>query len=245
MLFYVQTLRDRGYYPSSVYFLSNPDLLKRVKEISPETKTIYRIQGVSESPFYAPGIDPVQLARLDFGKVKNTWAWVGADFYEAVNEYHNVPVEFKVAYLLEFLRLADENGFNLLIAADAPGQPTLDEYSHYMPLYTYLKAHPNHAYSRHVYGIDKLLSESGDFLGYRFKLEHEIIPFPNVYLTEAQSYNGRIAVPCNVWVNDVMKFKAEVDKLPYIKGFNLFTVSSPLEWWEINDCLDELLERLP
>lgn len=228
-----------------MYFLSVPDLLRQVKELSPETKTIYRIQGVSESPFYAPGVDPVQLDQLDFAEVKLNWQWVGADFYEVVNEWHGIPVEFKVAYLLEMLRLADKEGFNLLILADAPGQPTLDEYNHYMPLYTYLQQHPNHAMSRHVYGIDRLLSQSGDWLGYRFKLEHELIPFPAVYLTEAQAYNGRNAVPCDVFVQDMLTYLNEVNKYPYIVGFNIFTVSGRFEWFVIDDCLPLLLESLP
>lgn len=228
-----------------MYFLSNPDLLRRVKALSPETKTIYRIQGTSESPYYSPFADPKQVAQLDFAKVKDNWIWAGADFNEPINEWHNIPQSYKVAYLLEFLRLADANNLKLLIPADGPGNPTLEEYPAYKPLFDYMIAHPGHGWSRHVYGIDKLLSQSGDYLGYRYRLEHFILDYDvPVYLTEAQAYDGRTPVSCSVWVNDMLTYLTEVSRDFYLKGFNIFTMSGKFQWWSVDDCLSLLVEKI-
>lgn len=247
---FVQTLRQHHLYPAMLYFMDNQEsLLTSVKQISPETVTIYRTKLLNDSPQY-PG-DAVFEAQKDFALVRTRWAGVKADLFEPINEWVGIPMQYKVAYLLEFLRLADANGFKLAIPADPPGNPTEQEYVAYLPLYQYIVAHPGHAISRHNYGIATLLSQSGIYLGYRHRLDYTIMLalYPQaaevpVYLTETAAYDGRVEVGCGVLVADYMTYLDELDHDPYVKGLAAFTVSGNFEWASITNCLPALTEAI-
>jgi len=225
-------------------------LLEQIEAISPVTVTVFRTKAAGDFP--AVLTSPEEAARQFYQIIKPVWSGVKVDLYEPVNEWHGIQPEYKVRVIMELLRLGNADGFCLLVPGDAPGNPTtFDEVRGYAPIYRYILERPCNMVSAHSYGIDKLLSESGLWLGYRHRLNliaiKEVVPLAehvNVILSEVGPYDGRRQLDCTTFVNDMMSYSSGLQSDPYVIGFHAFTLGLRGEWSNWTDCISSVTQAL-
>jgi hypothetical protein len=164
-----------------------------------------------------------------------------------------------VPFTIEAMRLAGERGTCLLAFSFAVGNPEPYQFDDLRPVYEYALRHPCqpgrlHGVALHAYAVDttKLLSESGIWLGYRYRLYYEqLLPqMPEairipVFLTEASPGDGSTPFRCEDLTRDMLQYTQQVENDPYIVGFHLWNVGTPeYHWNDVTDCLPMLGDAL-
>jgi hypothetical protein len=260
VLAFVRQMRDAGWPLSTVKGTNGTDdLLKAIKAISPETVIVYRtlITHWGETDCPDQKNPPVAEAQRWMGGVMPFLTGVPADYYEIMNECAPDP-GWLVPFTIEAMRIATQQGACLLVFSFGTGQPEIDVYRQFLPVYQYAVANPcrpgqYHGIALHAYGVERetLLSESGLFLGLRHRLYYaQILPiFPDaiklpLYLTEAGPGDGGHAFPCEDVARDVVEYTQELEYDPYVRGFNLWNIGRASYWVDYSPCLPVIADAL-
>lgn len=243
------------------------DLLNEVAEVSPETVIVYRSLltpwGQIDCP--DPYKDPVSEAQVWMNGLRPYWDKVNADYYEVINECLlssagnyavSFPMEWLVAFSIEAMRIANEQGRCLLLFSFGVGTPEIAEFARLAPAFEYALEHPcqegrYHGISLHAYGHDQgeLVSETDDWLGYRHRRFYaeilRLVPGADrlpVYLTEVGPGNGYEQFSCSTIIRDIIQYTDRLQPDTYIKGFHLWT----LGWsaLDLTPCLGPLGDAL-
>jgi hypothetical protein len=231
-------------------------ILEQVRRVSPDTVLIYRTlltpDGMQDCPNTAN--DPVAEAGRWMNQQWPYWSGVTADYFEIMNECHP-PMEWMVPFAIEAMRLANERGICLLLFSFAGGNPEPHEYATLAPVYDYALSNPcapqrYHGVALHAYAGSSggLLSESGPWMAYRHRKFYELLLpllpeayYIPVYITEAGPADGRVDLSCADLARDVVQFTRELERDPYVRGFNWWTVGPPDgTWTDVTPCLAEI-----
>lgn len=253
-------LREIGWPLGSLKGTSGTeDVLNEVATVSPETVIIYRSLETPWGMVDCPNThnSPAAEAQLWMAGMFPYWQGVQADYYEITNECQP-PMDWLVAFSIEAMRIANEQGICLLLFSFSGGRPEPYEYGQLLPVYDYALQNPCrtgryhgialHAYSGSQHG---LLSESGIWLGLRHRLYYaqilsqlpEAIRIP-VYLTEVGPGDGRTPFKCEDVARDMIQYTQQVEKDPYIRGMNLWNFGLQGEWVDLTPCLPLIGEWL-
>jgi hypothetical protein len=187
--------------------------------------------------------DPVAEAQRWMHGILPGLTGVRADYYEIMNECHPDPA-WMVPFTVEAMRIASERQVCILVFSFATGMPEVEVYWQYYPVYQFALDHPcgpnrYHGIALHAYGVvpGTLVSESGDFLGLRYRLFYHqllaILPYADhvpVYLTEAGPGAGSTLIPCEDLARDVIQYTEQLKNDSYIKGFHLWNVGQGGNW---------------
>jgi hypothetical protein len=261
VLAFVRQMRDAGYPVGTVKGTSGTeDLLAAIKDISPETVTVYRSLytpwGMRDCP-KIEGTDPVAAAQEWMDGILPGLTGTRADYYEIMNECEPDPA-WMVPFTVEAMRIATSRQVCLLVFSFATGMPDVEVYSQYWPVYQFALANPcqpgrYHGIALHAYGVNSqaLVSESGDYLGLRYRLFYdqllpimpEAVNIP-LYLTEAGPGSGSTMYPCDVVARDVIQYTQQLEADPYIKGFHLWNVGRGGLWVDFTPCLPAIGDAL-
>jgi hypothetical protein len=260
VLAFIQRMQDSGYPIGTVKGLNGTeDLLAAIKAISPRTVIVYRTLhtpwGFSDCPNYEE--EPVLAAQEWMEGVLGYLLGVPADYYEIMNECDPDP-DWIVPFTIEAMRIATTRSTCILAFSFATGMPDVDTYIQYLPVYQYALANPcrpgqYHGIALHAYGFDPetLVSESGDFLGLRYRLFYNqlLAAFPGaanipLYLTEAGPGNGGDPVRCDLVARDVIQYTQQLEADRYVKGFHLWNVGRGGRWVDYTACLPAIGDAL-
>jgi hypothetical protein len=261
VLDFVTRMRNAGWPVGTVKGTTGTEsILAEIAKASPETILVYRSldtpRGMIDCPNSAA--DPISEANAWMDGLWPIWANVTADYFEIMNECLP-PLDWLVSFSIEAMRLATERGYCLLMFSFAGGSPEPYQYKALQPVYEYALTHPcqpgrSHGIALHAYGVypGALLSESGIWLGLRYQLYYDqILPdLPGatmipVILTEAGPGDGRMPFTCDVLARDMIQYTQQLEKTPYVQGFNLWNLGSPsFEWVDVTDCLPTLGDAL-
>lgn len=252
---YLQPLAAAGLCPSTMKALDLMEyIIPRVKAVCPETRVVYRTIICGDYP----GFDQSPEAAADafYLCAKGRWLLSGADAYEPMNE-SPAPAAWKARFSLRLLELGTRDGLSLVVPGDGPGSPEIADYaSEYTKLYAYILAHPDagHAISTHAYGLDRYLSDSGLWLGFRHRLFYEAMRVRldgagrvPVYLTEIGPYGAFRGDPitCAGLADDMARYAVELRRDPYVRGAHLFTTGhGGGEWYAVDGCLGAIADAL-
>jgi hypothetical protein len=259
----VTRLRDAGWPMGTIKGTSGTEsLLAKVAKISPETIIVYRSLETPRGMIDCANSfeDPVVEANAWMAGLWPEWEGVPADYFETTNECFP-PIDWLVPFTIETMRLAAARGYCLLVFSFAAGNPEPYQYDQLKPVYEYALQHPcqpgrRHGIALHVYsgGPDRLLSDSGIWLGLRYRLYYEqLLPeLPQatqlpVFFTEAGPGDGRIPSPftCQDITRDMIRYTQQLEETPYIQGFHLWNVGSPdFHWVDVTECLPTLGDAL-
>lgn len=235
-------------------------ILAEVRRVSPETVLIYRSLQTPDGMIDCPDAanDPVMEAARWMNNQARYWTGVTADYFEIMNECHP-PMAWLVPFAIEAMRLANERGLCLLLFSFAGGNPEPVEYAELAPVYDYALDHPcgpqrYHGIALHAYGGSGggLLSESGPFMAYRHrKFYEQLLPllpeayYIPVYITEAGPADGRVEFACADLARDVVQYTREIERDPYVRGFNWWSVGPPDgQWVDVTPCLSQIGDAL-
>jgi hypothetical protein len=235
------------------------DILNEVASISPETVIIYRSLTTPWGMIDCPNTrnSPVAEAQLWMAGMLPYWQGIQADYYEITNECQP-PMDWLVAFSIESMRIANEQGMCLLLFSFSGGRPEPYEYGQLLPVYEYALQNPcrsgrYHGVALHAYSGTQhaLLSESGIWLGLRHRLYYaqilsqlpEAIQIP-VYLTEVGPGDGRTPFKCEDVARDMIQYTQQIEKDPYIRGMNLWNFGLQGEWVDLTSCLPLIGEWL-
>ena len=261
ILDFVTRMRNAGWPVGTVKGTTGTEsILAEIDKASPETILVYRSLETSRGMIDCPNnaADPISEANDWMAGLWPMWANVTADYFEIMNECLP-PLNWLVPFTIEAMRLAGERGYCLLVFSFAGASPEPYQYKALQPVYEYALKHPCqagrlHGIALHAYGVypGALLSESGVWLGLRYQLYYDqILPdLPGatmipVILTEAGPGDGRMPFKCDVLARDMIQYTQELEKTPYVQGFNLWNLGSPsFEWVDVTDCLPTLGDAL-
>lgn len=252
---YLTPLAAAGLCPTSMKALDLVEyIIPQIKRICPQTRVIYRTIICGDYPRWDQS--PEVAAEQFYNCARGRWLLSGADAYEVINE-SPAPTAWKARFSLRVLELGTRDGLSLIVPGDGPGNPEVADYANeYAKLYAYILAHPSagHAISTHAYGIDRYLSDSGPWLGFRHRLFYEAmrgqvadaarVP---VYLTEIGSYGAfrNDPIMCTGLANDMARYAVELRRDPYVRGAHLFTTGSGGgEWYAVDGCLAAIADAL-
>ena len=236
------------------------DILNAVAQVSPDTVIIYRSLTTPWGMVDCPntGNDPTLEAQQWITGVSQSWYGVNADYYEIMNEC-SPPVEWMVAFTIEAMRIATQQGRCLLVFSFSTGQPEPGYFAQLRPVFEYALQNPcvpgrYHGIALHEYGYQRntLVSESGITLGFRHRMLYaallndipKAIELP-VYLTEAGPGDGGPHFSCETVVRDVLQYTNQLEYDPYVRGFDLWTAGPPSgQWIDVTSCLPALGDAL-
>jgi hypothetical protein len=261
VLAFIERMRDAGYPIGTVKGVSGTeDLLASIKAVSPQTVIVFRTLqtpwGPSDCPKYDE--DPVEEAQRWVDGQLSYLLGVPADYYEIMNECEPDPA-WVVPFTIEAMRIATTRSTCILAFSFATGMPDVETYIQYLPVYQYALANPcrpgqYHGIALHAYGVDPqtLVSESGDFLGLRYRLFYSqlLAVFPAaanipLYLTEAgPGSGGDPALPCDAVARDVIQYTQQLEADRYVKGFHLWNVGQGGQWVDYTACLPAIGDAL-
>lgn len=253
-------LRDIGWPLGTLKGTSGAaNVLNAVKAVSPDTVIIYRSletpRGLVDCP--DANIDPVIEAQRWVGGLQPYWAEVQADYYELMNECHP-PAEWLLSFTLEAMRLASAQGQCLLVFSFAPGNPEPEYFAQLRPVFEYALANPCqpgrfHGIALHVYGIDRrtLLSDADPSVSLRHRIFYntllreipESVNLP-LYLTEAGAGDGATPFECEDVTRDVIRYTAQLERDPYVRGFHLWNVGQTTRFVDIAECIPMIRDAL-
>jgi hypothetical protein len=261
VLAFVQRMRDAGYPLGTVKGVSGTeDLLIAIKAISPETVTVFRTLhtpwGIRDCPKMTTD-DPVLEAQQWMDGILGWMLGAHADYYEIMNECDPDPA-WIVPFTIEAMRIAGLHSTCILGFSFGPGMPDVDTYIQYLPVYQFALANPcrpgqYHGIALHAYGVDPqtLVSESGDFLGLRYRLFYDqlLAAYPSaanipLYITEAGPGSGGTALTCDDVARDVIQYTQELEANSYVKGFHLWNVGQGGLWVDYTSCLPAIGDAL-
>ena len=264
----VKQLVDAGHPMGVLKGLTGAEgTLNEAKRISPQTVIIFRsiIHGFTGGDCPNADNDPIAEAREWVESLQRHWTKVNADYYEVINECLlssagnyavSFPMEWLVAFSIEAMRIANEQGRCLLLFSFGVGTPEIAEFARLAPAFEYALEHPcqegrYHGISLHAYGHDQgeLVSETDDWLGYRHRRFYaeilRLVPGADrlpVYLTEVGPGNGYEQFSCSTIIRDIIQYTDRLQPDTYIKGFHLWT----LGWsaLDLTPCLGPLGDAL-
>jgi hypothetical protein len=259
----VKRLRDAGFPMGTIKGTSGTEeILAAVAKASPETIIVYRSLETPRGMIDCANSfeDPVVEANAWMAGLWPEWEGVPADYFETTNECFP-PIDWLVPFTIESMRLATERGYCLLVFSFAAGNPEPYQYDQLKPVYEYALQHPCqpgrlHGIALHVYsgGPDRLLSDSGIWLGLRYRLYYEqLLPeLPEatrlpVFFTEAGPGDGRAPSPftCADVTRDMIQYTQQLEEDPFIQGFHLWNVGAPTyHWVDMTECLPMLGDAL-
>lgn len=235
-------------------------ILEEVRRVSPQTVLIYRSLMTPDGMLDCPNSnnDPVAEAQRWMNNQWGYWTGVTADYFEIMNECHP-PMAWMVPFAIEAMRLANERGLCLLLFSFAGGNPEPSEYAALAPVYDYALDNPcgpqrYHGVALHAYAGSggRLLSESGPWMAYRHRKFYELLLpllpeayYIPVYITEAGPADGRVDLSCADLARDVVQYTREIERDPYVRGVNWWTVGPPDgTWTDITPCLPQIGDAL-
>jgi hypothetical protein len=257
----VERLRDAGWPLGTIKGTTGTEpILTGVAKASPETIIVYRSLETPRGMIDCPNSfqDPVAEANAWMAGLWPEWSGVPADYFEIMNECFP-PLDWLVPFTIESMRLATAQGYCLLVFSFAGGNPEPYQYDELKPVYEYALQHPCqpgrlHGIALHSYSGDpnRLLSESGIWLGLRYRLYYEqLLPdLPEaarlpVFLTEAGPGDGRTPFSCLDLTRDMIQYTQQLEKDPFIQGFHLWNLGAPtFQWVDVTDCLPMLGDAL-
>jgi hypothetical protein len=261
VLDFVNRLRNAGWPLGTIKGTTGTEaILAAVAKESPETIIVYRSLETPRGMVDCPNsfADPVAEANDWMAGLWPEWANVPADYFEIMNECLP-PLNWLVPFTIEAMRLATERGYCLLVFSFAGASPEPYQYRDLQPVYEYALKNPcqpgrRHGIALHAYGVypGSLVSESGIWLGFRYRLYYDqILPdLPDatllpVFLTEVGPGDGRMPFKCETITRDMIQYTQQVEKDPYIQGFHLWNLGAPtFEWIDVTDCLPMLGDAL-
>lgn len=262
----VRRLAESGHPMGTIKGLNGTEsLLNEIESISPQTVTVYRTLFAADEDGMrdCPEIEGTseEAARIWMDKLRPFWNQVNADYFEYVNECQG-PIEWWVYFAIEMMRLANEDGRCLLLFSLSGGTPEIEQYDYFIPAYRYAMDHPcrpgmYHGIALHAYSMQDTLpvSDSGPYLGFRYRLFYNrLLPqLPDatrlpVYLTELGEGGGTFMLwqtfTCEGIIDDMLRYTAELENDPYVKGFHLWSVGEGAKWVDLSPCLDRLGDAL-
>jgi hypothetical protein len=261
VLDFVKRLRDAGWPLGTIKGTTGTEsILAEVHKESPETIIVYRSLETPRGMIDCPNSDQNPIAEADawMAGLYPIWANVPADYYEIMNECFP-PIEWLVPFTIEAMQQATAHGYCLLVFSFAAGNPEPYQYDDLVPVYDYAINHPckagrRHGVALHSYSGDphRLVSESGIWLGLRYRLYYEqllpVLPDATVipvFLTETGPGDGRTSFACDTLARDMIQYTRQLEEDPYIQGFHLWNLGSPgFEWIDVTDCLPALGDAL-
>ncbi len=263
---FVQRLHDAGIPLGTLKGLSGTErILNQVEQMSPETVTVYRAivtqtQGQSDCPTVLDSqVDPVEAAQKWYAELEPSWRQVSADYYETMNECP-AKLSWIAGFSIEMMRLANEDGYCLLLFSFPGGNPPIEEFDELLPAYQYAAENPcqpgrTHGISLHSYSDEELkfLSETGVWNAFRHRIFYqrlmEVLPaganLP-VYITEAGQGSGTQfhELTCDALVRDAIQYTNLLEGDPYVKGFHLWSFGDQWPWVDYTECLPQLADAL-
>ena len=260
----VQRMVDAGTPIGTVKGLNGAEqLLTQIKQISPQTVTVFRSLLTSEGMRDCPaepgqyGDDPEGTARSWMRSVGGYWDMVEADYYEVVNECP-VDLEWLSRFSIEAMKIAAEQGRCLLLFSFPGGNPTVSDFLKVLPAYEYAVQNPcaegrTHGIALHAYSTQDgvLVSESDKWVALRHRIfEEELrqrlpeaVDLP-VYITELGQGGGMAIPSCEGLIRDALQYAYQLEEDPYVKGFHLWSVGTGTGWVDITPCLPALGDAL-
>ena len=130
---FVQAVHDAGAHVALVKALDNFGYLRLVKEISPETVTVARWNGIAA---VNPAGDPAEkAAAVMYGPDGHMERWKYekdvVDYWEILNENDPVDIERHVwlaQFYIEAMQIAEDNGYKLALLSYSVGVPQWHEW---------------------------------------------------------------------------------------------------------------------
>ncbi|MBI5957131.1 MAG: hypothetical protein HY866_00250 [Chloroflexi bacterium] len=265
VLAFVQRMVQSGHPLGSVKGLNSTEpMLNQIKEMSPQTVIIYRsllntnFEGLSNCPpniFDVP--DPIITAQDWMAGLKYYWDQVDADYFELFNECP-ASMEWIAQFSIESMRIANEQGRCLLLFSFPGGNPDMQYFNDLLPAYQYAVDHAcqpgrTHGIALHAWSLedDRMASESDVWIAFRHRILYErlLLTLPAaanlpVYLTEMGIGGGTFMPPCDTIVRDVLQYTYQVEEDPYVKGFNVWSIGTGAQWYDITPCLPALGDSL-
>lgn len=258
---FVQRMALSGHPVGTVKGVSGAEqTLAEVKQISPQTVTVYRSILTDQGNISCPdekNPDPAATARAWLASLETYWGAVSADYYELLNECPGT-IAWHTQFAVEAMRVAGEQGRCLLIFTWGVGSPEMDQFDQALPAYQYAAEHPcqsgrRHGIAMHTYSLesDILVSEADKWLAYRHRLVYDALLnlYPPgvdvpVYLTEVGIGWGDVMPTCETVARDVIQYTYELEQDPYIKGFHLWNVGAGTTWIDLSPCLPQIGDAL-
>jgi hypothetical protein len=263
----VKRLRQAGHPMGTIKGTTGTeDLLNEIATVSPETVIVYRSLvtpwGQIDCP--DPSKNPVSEAQVWMNGLSEYFDKVQADYYEIMNECvfyeglyaRSFPMDWLVPFSIEAMRIANTQGRCLLLFSFGGGTPEIHEFAQLVPALQYALEHPcqpgkYHGIALHTYSGDPntLVSESDDWLGYRYKRFFaavepqlpDVVKLP-VYFTETGPGNGYVQFSCEDITRDMIQYTDRLKADPYIKGFHVWTMGwGPVD---VGPCLPLIGEAL-
>ncbi len=240
-------------------------MLNEIKQISPETVTVYRsllrsVGGIDDCPSvdFSASPDPAQVARTWISELQPYWDQVTPDYYEVINEC-GWPLEFLTAFSVESMRIANEQGRCVLSYLYFGSEPsTIEAFQLMLPAYRYALENPCangrlHGIAMHAYSMqDGLPVSSVDkWTAFRHRVIAEwlSVTLPPalrvpVYITELGIGGGQTFPGCDLVIDDALKYTYQIEEDPYVDGFHLWSVGTGTLWYDIAPCLPALGDSL-
>lgn len=151
---FVQGVHDAGAHVALVKALDDFGYLRRVKEISPETVTVARWNGVVAVD---PSGDPAEKAAGVMSQHMLRWGYEKdvVDYWEVLNENDPPGVEGHVwlaQFFIEAMNIAEANGYKLALFSYSTGVPKWHEWEAIVETGVFVRAKAGgHALALHEY----------------------------------------------------------------------------------------------
>lgn len=237
-------------------------ILEEVKQLSPQTTTVYRslltAEGMADCPDNIRDLpDPAATAADWYAGLQSFWGRVNADYYEYMNECP-APLDWLAQFSIEMMKLAAADGRCLLLFSFPGGNPNMADFNQLLPAYEYAVQNPcapgrTHGVALHAYSMEdnKLVSESDVWVAMRHRIIYErlLATVPQaaalpVYITEMGIGGGTNMPACDMIIRDVLQYTYQVEEDPYVKGFHLWSVGAGAQWYDVTPCLPDLADAL-
>ena len=258
----VQRMVDAGTPIGTVKGLNGAEqLLTQIKQISPQTVTVFRSLLTSEGMRDCPaepgqyGDDPEGTARSWMRSVGGYWDMVEADYYEVVNECP-VDLEWLSRFSIEAMKIAAEQGRCLLLFSFPGGNPALEVFDQLLPAYEYAVQDPcagrTHGIALHAYALKTACWSASPISGSRCATAFSRKNCANgcrkrstCRSTSRAGQGGGMAIPsCEGLIRDALQYAYQLEEDPYVKGFHLWSVGTGTGWVDITSCLPALGDAL-
>lgn len=240
------------------------DFLEQVKQVSPQTVTVYRsligADGLSDCPqdiYDGVFPDPVAEAERWIRGLEPYWSQVDADYYELMNECP-APLSWINDFSIEAMKIANAQGRCLLLFSFPGGTPQMSEFDQLLPAYRFAVENPcqpgrHHGIAMHAYSLEdnQLTSESSVHIALRHRVLEERLQrvYPEgltlpVFITEFGIGGGTIMPSCEMITQDVLQYTYQLEEDPYVVGFHLWSVGYGAQWYDITPCLPVLGDQV-
>jgi hypothetical protein len=234
--------------------------LGHVKELSPQTVTVGRVNKVVDIPLDK---DLQEEARRAFQRVLPEWeanrAYV--DYWEIVNEMDPPSIDGHrrlAEAMIHFMDLAEPEGFKLALFSYSRGVPEWEEMKAIVETGVFARAkRGGHIFALHEYGnpISLYFGEpipprpphpqrGALACRYRWWYDEFLVPRDEVVplvITEAGTTLGikDLGLTPRQWVDQVIWYDERLREDPYVIGCHLFTLG-PVGGWDVFDYEDAL-----